>query len=353
MDKTCIHNLQKSRIYSIIIDSRVSKSKRRVNLILKKKLKYGTKEILKIFNLCLISFGIIIAIVLIKYRPMYEVKIADNSLGYVKNQKAFEEKINSYIENYEAKNVKKIELENEPKLELKLLDKKEETNEDEVFVGVQKNFKITYEYYQIALKNEILASVDTRKEAEELVTELNNKELEIIEKNTENIEEIQTNTIEVAKNNILKTTKASSKANAKTQVKENNRPNINGIKIASTPVSGVISSRYGSSSRLRVSTHTGLDIAAPYGTAIKAVADGTVTCATYSGSYGNLVKINHGNGVETWYAHTSKMYVKPGQKVTGGQTIAAVGSTGNSTGNHLHLEIRINGKHVNPQKYLY
>ena len=63
--------------------------------------------------------------------------------------------------------------------------------------------------------------------------------------------------------------------------------------------------------------------------------------------------MNHGKGVETWYAHNSKMYVKVGQKVTAGDTIAAVGSTGNSTGPHLHLEIRVNGVHINPQNYLY
>ena len=57
--------------------------------------------------------------------------------------------------------------------------------------------------------------------------------------------------------------------------------------------------------------------------------------------------------METWYAHNSKMYVKAGQKVNAGDTIAAVGSTGNSTGPHLHLEIRVNGVHVNPQNYLY
>ena len=83
------------------------------------------------------------------------------------------------------------------------------------------------------------------------------------------------------------------------------------------------------------------------------MAAGTVISAKYEGSYGNLVKIDHGNGVETWYAHTSKMYIKAGQKVESGDVIAAVGSTGNSTGPHLHLEIRINGEHVNPQKYLY
>ena len=78
-----------------------------------------------------------------------------------------------------------------------------------------------------------------------------------------------------------------------------------------------------------------------------------VTFASYNGSYGNLVKVDHGNGVETWYAHTSKMLVKAGDAVKAGDVIAKVGSTGNSTGPHLHLEIRINGEHVDPQDYLY
>lgn len=130
-------------------------------------------------------------------------------------------------------------------------------------------------------------------------------------------------------------------------------PSINGIKLSVLPITGTISSRYGVSSSIRSSNHTGLDIAAPQGTAIKVVADGTVKCASYNGSYGNLVKIDHGNGIETWYGHTSKMYVTVGQKVVAGEVIAAVGSTGNSTGPHLHLEIRINGQHVNPQNYLY
>lgn len=130
-------------------------------------------------------------------------------------------------------------------------------------------------------------------------------------------------------------------------------PEINGIKLAYVPVTGTITSRYGVSSRIRSSDHTGLDIAAPKGTPIKVVASGTVTSASYQGSYGNLVKVDHGNGLETWYAHTSEMYVSQGQKVEAGAVIATVGSTGNSTGPHLHLEIRIDGQHVNPQNYLY
>ncbi len=131
-------------------------------------------------------------------------------------------------------------------------------------------------------------------------------------------------------------------------------PDVNGIKLATQPVSGIITSRYGENNlRIRSSSHKGLDIAAKSGTPIKVVSDGTVTFAGSSGSYGNLVKIDHGNGVETWYAHTSKIYVQEGQQVKAEEVIAAVGSTGNSTGPHLHFEIRIDGNVVNPQNYLY
>ena len=154
----------------------------------------------------------------------------------------------------------------------------------------------------------------------------------------------KTNTLEVAENNIKEKLNVDSTEEI---------TNINGIKIATLPLTGIISSRYGAVSSIRSSTHTGLDIAAVTGTAIKAVAAGIVTNAAYTGSYGNLVKIDHGNGVETWYGHTSKMYVKVGQNIQAGDTIAAVGTTGNSTGPHLHFEIRINGQHINPQNYIY
>ena len=89
------------------------------------------------------------------------------------------------------------------------------------------------------------------------------------------------------------------------------------------------------------------------GTDIKVVSDGTVIFAGWDGDFGNLIKVDHGNGVQTWYAHCSKLYATVGQQVTAGDVIAAVGSTGNSTGPHLHLEIRVNGTPVNPQLYLY
>ena len=113
---------------------------------------------------------------------------------------------------------------------------------------------------------------------------------------------------------------------------------LNGLAL-SVPVSGSISSRFGSRSSVRSSAHTGLDISASAGTGIRAIAQGTVSFAAYKGTYGNLVIVDHGNGIQSYYAHCSALYVSPGQSVGPGTTIAAVGSTGNSTGPHLHLSL--------------
>ena len=244
-----------------------------------------------------------------------------------------------------------------PEYELKLVDRTLKTNDDQIINEIQENLLITYKYYEIAFNNEKINSVNTIEEAEELIKQIKDdneeKELDlsIIEKYTQNEDEVNTTKIEVAKQESEEMIKEKIEKQ-KEEKEEELMPEVNGIKLALKPISGTITSRYGESSSLRKSTHTGLDIAATTGTPIKVVADGIVTNASYSGSYGNLVKISHGDGVETWYAHTSKMYVT-GQKVSAGDTIAAVGSTGNSTGAHLHFEIRINGNHVNPQKYLY
>ena len=314
-----------------------------------KKLKFYTKETIKFFNIALIAIGFIIAIILIKYKPMYEVKIEGTTIGYVENKKSLNEKIQENVENYSKENIESAELTATPEYELKLVNKSQDENEDEVIIALQNELEITYKYYEIASNNEVIENVKDKETAEKLVNEIkelsnNEVELTINEKTTKALEEIQIDDLEVAKENTVE------KLNIDTT---ESIADINGIKVATLPVTGTISSRYGVSSKIRVSTHTGLDIAATTGTPIKVVADGTVTFAAYSGSYGYLVKVDHGNGVETWYGHTSKMLVKEGQAVKAGDTIALVGSTGNSTGPHLHFEVRINGEHVNPQKYLY
>ena len=112
---------------------------------------------------------------------------------------------------------------------------------------------------------------------------------------------------------------------------------------------GIITSRFGKRS---TGIHTGLDINAVQGTPIRAAASGTVVYSGYKGSYGNLVIIDHGNDFQTWYAQCSKLHVEVNQEVKQGEIIAEVGMTGNSTGPHLHFEIRNNNTPVNPQEIL-
>lgn len=98
--------------------------------------------------------------------------------------------------------------------------------------------------------------------------------------------------------------------------------------------------------------HKGVDFAASTGTPIYAAAAGTVTSAGYSGKAGNLIIINHGNGLLTYYMHCNTIFVSAGQKVSKGQNIGQVGTTGNSTGPHLHFQVMNNGTPVNPMNYL-
>jgi murein DD-endopeptidase MepM/ murein hydrolase activator NlpD len=99
--------------------------------------------------------------------------------------------------------------------------------------------------------------------------------------------------------------------------------------------------------------HPGIDLAGQYGTPIYATADGTVLRAGWnSGGYGNLVEIDHGRGITTRYGHMSIILVSEGQHVTRGQQVGRMGSTGRSTGNHLHYEVRIDGRAVNPIPFM-
>jgi murein DD-endopeptidase MepM/ murein hydrolase activator NlpD len=98
--------------------------------------------------------------------------------------------------------------------------------------------------------------------------------------------------------------------------------------------------------------HEGLDFTANTGTPIRAAADGIVSLAELTHAYGNMVKIDHGAGLETRYAHASKLLVHAGERVVKGQVVALVGSTGRSTGPHLHYEIRLNGNALDPRQYL-
>lgn len=298
-------------------------------------------------NIIAIATIIITFITLSKYKLVSLVTINGEKVGYVESKEKFEQEIDNYINDLKKTNIAFVDIENTPKYGLRLISKSENTNENTILSKIEENMKFTYRLYAITLDGQEKSKVNTLEEAETLVADLkeeyNTLELNIGIKElyTENMLECESATVKTARNDMTQ------------ELDIIESKSLNGVYLACVPVSGVITSRFGAVESIRDHTHMGIDIGANYGTPIKAVADGTVTCAEEWGGYGNLVVLDHGNGVESYYGHCSKLYVTEGQKVKAGDIIAAVGSTGNSTGNHLHFELRKDGVQANPEKYVY
>ena len=284
-------------------------------------------------------------------------------VGYVQSKSGFEKVVDKEVLKPNKSNIAFVMLNSLPSFEFKFIDKNIETNEEEILAKIKENSEITYEMYAITLDGENKAYVSTLSEAEDVVKKIKEEnkdgkepDIGINQVYTTNLDELNTIQVADAKNEISDTVKQNQKVQQEIARKkiEQELNSFDGVYFSVKPVSGVITSRFGSQESIRYSAHKGIDIGAPNGTPIKAAADGTVTCASYTaGGYGNLVVISHGNNIETYYGHASKIYVTKGQKVSAGDVIAAVGSTGRSTGNHLHFEIRKNGNQINPQIYLY
>jgi len=139
------------------------------------------------------------------------------------------------------------------------------------------------------------------------------------------------------------------------QIKNPNQGKINASGMLMWPFSGEITSPFGWRVHPIFGTqrfHTGIDIAADYGDSVKAADNGSVIHADWLGGYGKVVILDHGNGLQTLYAHNSELLVSEGEVVRKGQVITRAGSTGYSTGPHLHFEVRINGSPTDPTAYL-
>ncbi|CCY99998.1 peptidase M23 [Clostridium sp. CAG:793] len=280
-----------------------------------------------------------------------------------------QKRINDYISSGNGDDVAFVELKELPTYTACMLKKNIETNDDEIFNKVTSSGTPYYKYYTITKNNEEKVYVASFSEAEKVINNLKSKnsantdKLGIVEKyETAKAEfkTVDTCVSELYEKKVVVTKKASSTSTYKnigTRVVtgETSVPTNLGVSLIK-PISGVISSRYGIRWR---DNHKGLDIAAPKGTAIKAAAGGKVIFSGYgSGSnsysgYGNIVVIQSTSSLVIRYGHCSALYVKTGETVVQGQVIAAVGSTGISTGNHLHFEIRYKGTAVNPQNYIY
>ena len=323
-----------------------------------------TRKSMKLTILIAVAIFLIICAVALFFKPIYSVTINGEFVGYSKDKSALQARINSYIENGEQEensNIAFVQVNNMPEYKLCLLKRNVVTNDDEINEKVKQSGTTYYKYYAILEGETEKAYVSDFQTAEEIVNQLKEKKsnniddisiLELYETELNDFATVETAVSElyVKKVEVVKKPVTTGKPSTKSGMSyQQVAIGVNFIK----PISGIITSRYGSISSVRSGAHTGLDIATKLGTPIKAAASGTITFSGYKGSLGYLIIINHGNGVETYYGHCSKLYYQAGTYVQQGQAIAAVGSTGNSTGPHLHLEIRLNGVAYNPQYYVY
>lgn len=334
-----------------------------------KKVLIHTRRSMKLIVLISIALLFILGFVVTFYKVSYSISINGEMVGYTDNKSKLQSQINQYIENGENENTAFVQVDNLPEYNICLLKRDIKSDDDKVFNMIKSEGVTYYRYYAILENQEEKMYVSNFTEAESIVNKLKEKNssnmenITISEKYETDLKSMTTVEDAVAKlyvepKKILVASNKNSDSKSISIGSVNTATNISSNKVnlgvsLIKPVSGIISSRFGVRSSVRSSSHTGLDIANSTGTPIVAAASGTVTFSGWKGSYGYLLVITHSNGVQTYYGHCSKLYVSAGAKVSQGQTIAAVGSTGNSTGPHLHFEIRVNGIAYNPQNYLY
>ena len=320
----------------------------------KGKKKNCTKDILNISKLAILTIVMISMTFLGNFKPVYEVYAEGKSLGYISSKQDFQNMIKNNVLTLDEENVVAADLNIKLSYEYKL-KQYGNTNEDSILEYLKDYVSKTYKVYAINLNNKTEAYLKNWEEAEEIVEEMQeecedieNTEITVVTKYTSDLDEFDIDNVEDAK-----LTMENNLRELKDEQVKIAEATYHGVYFGVKPVDGIISSRYGAVESVRNHTHMGLDIRAPLGTPIKAAADGVVSFAGNSGGYGNLIKIEHSDEVQSCYGHCSKIYVSEGDEVKAGDVIGAVGATGYATGNHLHFEIRLNGSPVNPQICIY
>lgn len=330
-----------------------------------KKIYVYMRTTVKVISLVIVALVIITAAIVLIYKPIYKVSVNGKKIGYCEDKETLQNKLKDYMENGEAgqENVAFVQIDDMPEYQMCLLKKGITTNDEEIFNTIKETGITYYRYYAIADDDKEKVYLSSFDEAEKTIKELKNKksenssDLTIVEKYEIELPKISTEKEAIAKLYEKKKVTITSNSTTYYSSGSGNFSTSRGITSKKVnlgmnlvrPVSGVLTSRYG---YRWGRTHTGIDVGAPTGTSIKAAASGTVTFSGWKGTLGKMVVVSHGNGIQTYYAHCSKLLVSAGQKVSAGQVIAKVGSTGRSTGPHLHFEIRVNGSSINPQSYV-
>lgn len=311
-------------------------------------------------------FSAVLVTVLNTYKPTVKAYIEGKFVGYFSSEQQFDEVYNDLVT--EKQNIDsnvKVYLESEPTFETSYT-RDSLIAKQNVYTNLRAEMKTEYTVYQVAVDGENKMKFDTQDEADKyadnLKTEVSKLNVEVKEEKVEDKGEITTveradsilkdivdrnKPVETPTATVSKTTNTTSTSNVTTAA------TIGATSVQATgggvwpTVNRRINCQY-----MGYSGHTGIDLGGAVGTAIYAYKSGTVTFAGWGSGYGLHVKIDHGNGITTYYAHCSELFVSVGQQVSEGQMIAKIGMTGYTTGPHLHFEVRINGVPVNPYPYI-
>lgn len=320
------------------------------------------KFILSTTFLLVLMFSAVLVTVLNMYKPTLKVSLNDKFIGYFSSEEEFEDVYNTLVsEKVQIDPNVKVFLESEPTFNTCYIRDKLITSQN-VYTSLRAEIKTEYTIYNVAINNEKKMTFNNQDEANRYVTNFK-KEVPKVKSDisVEKVSDLgEITSIEVA-DNIFKDVVSRNKPVIRKPVvlKSNSYVNttVSNTTANIAAAQGGIwptTARYVSSpfGYRGASLHTGMDIAGHYGDPIYAYKTGLVTFSGWGGEYGYMLKVDHGNGISSWYAHCSRLLVKAGDSVEMGQTIAKEGSTGNSTGNHVHFELRINGKAINPSPYI-
>ena len=310
--------------------------------------------------LFVLTLSAVMVTILNIYIPTYRAKINDQIVGYFKTEAEFDEIFEVISNEKEAEGVEvKVYLEADPTYELSYVRKSVLENQN-LYTEVRDVAKVEYTIYNVVVKDNTEMTFTSKESADNYANDLKKntkgvtievKSEKVAELNnitdTEKAKKVYSDLVSrykpvVKKTTTKKTTSGGSGTYKGTSSSYSNNANVNGgIK----PTSGIYTQYYSGS-------HRGIDIANKIGTPIYAYKGGKVIYAKWQNGYGYIVKIQHDGGVVTYYAHLSAFNVKEGDTVAAGQKIAEMGSTGWSTGPHLHFEIRVNNVPINPYPYI-
>ena len=321
---------------------------------------------MKFLIILAIGLGIILFIVFSTYKPMYSVSLDGQFLGYTDNKKELQDKINEYMKKGDqSNNIAFVDIEDLPEYSFCLRKKDSQVDNDKIFNDIVSTGITYYKYYAIMVNSEEKYYVSTFQECDNIIEQLKQQDSDNIdsisyivkyETGMQDFTPVDTVVAElyVEKPIIVATpiyTDTSSSGTVVTGANLSYSTIYLGNLNFTNPIYGIVTSRFGVASSIRSSYHTGLDIGSSIGTPIAAAESGVVEFSGWKSAYGKMITIDHGDGIVTYYAHCSELYKSAGEYVEQGEIIAAVGMTGNTTGPHLHLEVRKDGVAYDPADY--